>query len=145
VNGFLLDTNVPSELTYPRPAAQVEQWLEGVNSQRLFFSVISLAEVCKGIAKLPAGKKREQLQDWLDETLRPRFSRRILPITESIAERMGLWAGEGEVKGRTIKIADGLIAATAGEHDLTIVTRNVRDFSVFGVPVFNPEVKDKTP
>ena len=122
MKGFLLDTNIPSELTYPKPAPQVERWLEEVEDEQLFFSVISLAEICKGIAKLPESKKRSQLQDWLDTTLRPWFAGRILPITEPIAERMGRWAGEGEVKGRIIKIADGLIAATALEHELTVVT-----------------------
>ena len=136
--GFLLDTNIPSELTYPQPAPQVTRWLESVNEQELFLSVISLAEICKGIAKLPESKKRVQLQDWLDSTLRPWFAGRILPITELIAERMGRWAGEGEAKGRSIKIADGLIAATAVEHDLTLVTRNVRDFTSSGVSILNP-------
>jgi predicted nucleic acid-binding protein len=72
VNGLLLDTNIPSELTYPRPAPQVEQWLEQVND--------------------------EQLQDWLDSTLRPWFAGRVLPVREAIAERLGRWAGEGEAK-----------------------------------------------
>ena len=70
--------------------------------------------------------------------LRPWFSGRILPITEAIAERLGRWAGEGEAKGRIIKMADGLIAATAVEHDLTLVTRNVKDFNDLGVRIFNP-------
>jgi toxin FitB len=103
VKGFFLDTNIPSELTYPRPAAQVERWLSAVEDERLFFSVISLAEICKGIAKLPESKKRTQLQNWLDSVLRPWFAGRILP--------------EGEARGRVIKMADGLIAATALEHD----------------------------
>jgi toxin FitB len=116
----------------------VAQWLKNADSEQLFFSVISLAEICKGIAKLPEGKKRVQLQEWLDSTLRPWFAGRILPVIEPIAERMGRWAGEGEARGRTIKIADGLIAATALEHDLTLATRNVKDFAGFGVAIFNP-------
>jgi predicted nucleic acid-binding protein len=138
VKGFLLDTNVPSELTRPRSSPQVERWLNEAENEQLFFSVISLAEICKGIAKLPESRKRSQLQDWLDSVLRPWFAGRILPITEAIAERMGRWAGEGEAVGRVIKIADGLIAATAFEHELTLVTRNVRDFASFGVPILNP-------
>jgi predicted nucleic acid-binding protein len=134
----LFTRSIASELTYPRPATQVEQWLAKVNDQQLFVSVISLAEICKGIAKLPESKKRTQLQEWLDSTLRPWFAGRVLPVTEAIAERMGRWAGEGEAKGRNLKMADGLIAATAWEHDLTLVTRNVRDFAGFGVPIFNP-------
>jgi len=140
VKGFLLDTNIPSELTYPRPEPLVKRWLDEVDDELLFFSVISLAEICKGIAKLPESKKRTQLQDWLDVTLRPWFAGRILPITEPIAERLGRWAGEGEANGRTIKLADGLIAATAQEHDLTVVTRNVKDFAAFGISVLNPWV-----
>ncbi len=138
MNGFLVDTNIPSELTYPRPQPLVEDWLNRVNSIDLYFSVISLAEICKGIAKLPPSRKRSQPQQWLDTILRPWFAGRILPVTEAIAERMGRWAGEGEAMGRTIKIADGLIAATAAEHNLTVVTRNTRDFLGFGVPIFNP-------
>lgn len=116
----------------------MERWLNEADNDRLFFSVISLAEICKGIAKLPESRKRAQLQDWLDSVLRPWFAGRILPITEGVAERMGRWAGEGEAVGRVIKIADGLIAATAFEHELTLVTRNVRDFAGFGVPILNP-------
>ncbi len=138
MNGFLVDTNIPSELTYPRPQPLVEDWLNRVNSIDLYFSVISLAEICKGIAKLPPSRKRSLLQQWLDTILRPWFAGRILPVTEAIAERLGRWAGEGEAMGRTIKIADGLIAATAAEHNLTVVTRNTRDFLGFGVPIFNP-------
>lgn len=138
MKGFLLDTNIPSEPTYPQPAPQVAQWLKNMDSEQLFFSVISLAEICKGISKLPESKKRAQLQAWLDSTLRPWFAGRILPVTEPIAERMGQWAGEGEARGRTIKIADGMIAATALERDLTLVTRNVKDFDGFGVAIFNP-------
>jgi predicted nucleic acid-binding protein len=92
----------------------------------------------KGIAKLPESKKRTQLQEWLDSTLRPWFAGRILPVTVAIAERMGRWAGEGEAKGRIVKMADGLIAATALEHDLTVVTRNVKDFAGFGIRLLNP-------
>jgi toxin FitB len=104
VKGFLLDTNVPSELTNLRPAPRVEQWLENVDNRQLFFSVISLAEICKGIAKLPESKKRTQLQEWLDSTLRSWFAGRILPVTESIAERMGRWAGKARPEGERLRL-----------------------------------------
>ena len=138
MKGFLLDTNVPSELTYPRPAPRVQQWLEDMEDKQLFLSVISLAEICKGIAKLPESKKRTQPTGVVGFDPAPWFAGRILPVTEPSAERMGRWAGEGEIRGRTIKIADGLIAATALEHDLTLATRDVRDFAAFGVAIFNP-------
>ena len=95
MKGFLLDTNIPSELTYPQPAPQVAQWLKNMDSEQLFFSVISLAEICKGISKLPESKKRAQIQAWLDSTLRPWFAGRILPVTERIARADGTagWRG----------------------------------------------------
>jgi len=138
VKGFLLDTNIPSELTRPLPQPSVSQWLDEVDDELLYFSVVSLGEVLKGIASLPTSKRRNELQQWLDETLRPWFEGRILPVNEPIAERWGILAGQCKMKGRPLKVADGLIAATALEHDLTVVTRNARDFEGLGVEVFNP-------
>lgn len=138
MKGFLLDTNIPSELTRPLPQPSVSQWLDEVDDELLYFSVVSLGEVLKGIASLPTSKRRNELQQWLDETLRPWFEGRILPVNEQIAERWGILAGQCKIKGRPLKVADGLIAATALEHDLTVVTRNVRDFEGLGVEVFNP-------
>jgi toxin FitB len=73
MSGFLLDTNVPSELTRQKPAAQVERWLDEANDEELYFSVISLGEILKGITVLPVSKRRDGLQEWLDGTLRPWF------------------------------------------------------------------------
>ena len=97
-----------------------------------------MGEILKGLTVLPESKRRQQLQQWIDERLRPWFGGRILPITERIAERWGTLAGECQKKGRGLTMADGLIAATALEHDLTVVTRNVRDFADLGAGVFNP-------
>ncbi len=138
MTGFLLDTNVPSELTRPKSEPRVEKWLDDADDARLFFSVVSLGEIFKGITILPDSERRRELQQWLDETLRPWFDGRILPVTEHIAKRWGILAGECQLNGRSLKVADGLIAATAFEHDLTVVTRNVRDFSGLGVTVFDP-------
>ena len=138
MTGFLLDTNVPSELTRPKSDPQVEKWLDDADDEQLFFSVVSLGEIFKGLTILPESKRRQKLQQWLDETLRPWFGGRILPVSEPIAERWGILAGECQLKGRPIKVADGLIAATALEHGLTIVTRNVRDFSGLGMRFYNP-------
>jgi toxin FitB len=138
MTGFLLDTNVPSELTRPESDRQVEKWLDEAADERLFLSVVSLGEMFKGLTILPESKRRQELQRWIDDTLRPWFNGRILPVTESIAERWGILAGECQRKGRGLTMADGLIAATALEHDLTIVTRNVRDFADLGIGVFNP-------
>ena len=80
MSGFLLDTNIPSEMTRPLPQRGVAQWLEDADDDRLYFSVVSLGEILKGIATLPESKRRSQLQRWLTETLRPWFQGRILPV-----------------------------------------------------------------
>ena len=140
MTGFLLDTNIPSELTRPKSDPLVENWLDNANDDQLFLSVVSLGEIFKGITILPESKRRKQLQQWVDETLRVWFKGRILPVSEAIAQRWGILAGESQLKGRPLKVADGLIAATALEHELTVVTRNIRDFSELGVRVLNPWV-----
>jgi predicted nucleic acid-binding protein len=138
VTGFLLDTNVPSELTRPQSDPHVEDWLDAIDDEQLFLSVVSLGEMLKGLTVLPASKRRQELQQWIDDTLRPWFDGRILPVTERIAERWGVLAGECQLRGRGLSMADGLILATALEHGLTIATRNVRDFSDLGVSIFDP-------
>lgn len=138
MSGFLLDTNVPSELTRPKSDPLVEEWLEDANDEELYLSVVSLGEILKGITVLPQSKRRSELQRWLDDTLRPWFQGRVLPVTAAIAERWGILAGECQIQGRTLKVADGLIAATALVHQLSVVTHNVRDFEGLGVSVVNP-------
>lgn len=118
--------------------ANVSQWLDEADDNRLYFSVVSLGEILKGVTLLPASNRRTELQQWLDQTLRPWFQGRILPVNEPIAEHWGVLAGQCQLRGRPLKVADGLIAATALEHDLTLVTRNVRDFDGLGVGIFNP-------
>ena len=94
MKGFLLDTNVPSELTRPQSYANVERWLNEADDERLYLSVVSLGEVLKGLTVLPAGRRRDQIQLWIEGTLRPWFAGRILPVSEEIAERWGVLAGE---------------------------------------------------
>jgi predicted nucleic acid-binding protein len=101
-------------------------------------SVISLGEILKGITILPESRRREGLQEWLDGTPRPWFEGRILPVTAPIAERWGVLSGECRLEGRQVSVADGLIVATALHLKLTVVTRNVRDFTGLGVAVLNP-------
>ena len=136
--GFLLDTNVPSELTRPQPDPRVAQWVEDTDDELLYFSVISIGEVCKGFTVHPEQHRRASLRQWLENELRPWFAGRILPISERIAERWGVLEGECQLKGITLSAPDGLIAATALEHGLTVVTRNVKDFTGLGVAVLNP-------
>lgn len=124
-------------MTRSRPAPPVERWLDQVDDEALFLNVISLSEILRGITRLSESTRCTQLQTWLDETLRPWFEDRILPVTQRIAERLGRLAGERNSQGLTLLVPDGLIAATALEHNLTLVTRNVRDFASLGVPLLN--------
>jgi len=125
-------------MTKPQPSALVEKWLNDVNDDDLYLSVLSIGEILRGVTRLPESKRRTSIELWLESTLRPWFVGRILPVSLPIAERLGRMAGERDKLGRPLAIVDGLIAATALEHNLTLVTRNVKDFVSLGVTVFNP-------
>jgi toxin FitB len=134
---FLLDTNVVSEWTRPRPNPGVIEWLAQVDEDRVFMSVITLAELRHGVERLPAGKRRNQLDQWLRETLPLRFEGRILSVDEPMADACGGIVAHRDGIGRPIHAMDALIAATAKVHRLTIVTRNVDDFEP-SVDAINP-------
>lgn len=135
---YLLDTCFISELIKPRPQQSVIEWLGDQDEYTLFVSVLTLGEIQKGIAKLSAGKKKKQLQLWLDQDVRPRFSGRILDVTEEVAALWGKLQATIERKGRKFAAVDSLIAATALIHNLTLVTRNVADFEDSGANILNP-------
>ena len=135
---YLVDTNVPSELTRDRPDAQVAAFLTNAGKENVFLSVMTVGEIGKGIALLPPGRRREFLQSWLDNDVRPWFTGRILPITEAIAEHWGQLAASAQQRGLTLAVVDGVIAATALVHGLTLVTRNVKDFAGLDVDILNP-------
>ena len=100
MNGFPLDTNVPSELMRPVPEPRVTAWLESADDEQLYFSVVSLGEVVKGISLLDSGRKRNELEKWLEITLRPWFGVRILPVDEAVAARWGVLSAQSEQQGR---------------------------------------------
>jgi len=114
------------------------EFLERIGKESIYLSVLTLGEIRKGVASLPAGKRRRLLEEWIEDTLRPWFANRILPVTEEIVERWGLLGAEAKRRGAVLAVVDGLIAATALEHDLTVLTRNVSDFSGTGVTIVNP-------
>jgi predicted nucleic acid-binding protein len=143
MSGFLLDTNVPSELIRVRPESRVVDWLEAANDEELFVSVVTIGELKKGFTILRESKRRTYLEDWLKNDLLPWFEGRILSVTQAIAERWGILDGESQLRGVPLNTADGLIAATALEHNLMVVTRNVKDFAGLGVQVFNPWEGDR--
>lgn len=135
---FLLDTNVPSELARPRPDAKVIAWLAGQDMNALFLSVVTLGELRKGITVMPASIRKSQLERWLRDDLLHRFEGRVLPLTPAVAERWGVLEGQRQLSGRPLSVPDAQIAATALEHGLTLVTRNVRDFAGLGAEIVNP-------
>jgi len=137
VSGFLLDTNIPSEFRNPRPEPRVVKWVDSVAEDSVFISVVTLGEIRKGCELLDAGKRRKEL-DWLEVEVREWFAGRILPVTDAIAERWGRLEAQRQRLGLPLNTADGQIAATALEHGLTLVTRNVNDFRDLGVVVLNP-------
>jgi toxin FitB len=135
---FLLDTNVVSEVTRPKPDARVMAWLAAADEDRLYLSVATLAEINRGVDLLPAGKKQRVLRDWLINGLIPRFDGRILPVDVAVALHWGTVTAQSKTAGREIEAVDALIAATAGRHSLTLVTRKISDFAALALPVFDP-------
>jgi hypothetical protein len=134
---FLLDTNAVSEWVKPRPDPGLIGWMEAADEDRVFVSVISLAELGYGVERLPAGKRRKRLEEWLRHELPLRFEGRILPIDSDVAEAWGKTVSRSEAAGRPIGVMDAFLAATAEVHRLTLVTRNVSDFPLLKA-VLNP-------
>jgi toxin FitB len=137
---FLLDTNVISEWTKPRPDRNVISWLAEVDEDRVFISVISFAEVRHGVELLPPGRRRERLSRWLAEELPERFEDRILAIDQPIAETWGVVMARAQKAGLALGSMDAFVAATAATRALTLVTRNVKDFERLGVSLLDPWV-----
>ena len=139
MSGFLLDTNVLSEFKRRgQPDPHVRDWLRATDPDLLWASVLSFGEIRKGIERLAAGKRRTELEQWLERDLDQWFEERLLPVTKAIAERWGVLSARTLDKGRPLPNIDGLIGATALEHDLTLVTRNARDFAAIEVTIVNP-------
>lgn len=135
---FLLDTNVVSEWTKPRPNPGVINWLGEVDEDRVFLSVVTLAELRHGIERLPAGHRRRRLDEWLRSELPVRFEGRVLEVDAAIAEEWGRLVARRETQGRLMHAMDALIAASAEVHTLTVVTRNESDFRSAVKSVLNP-------
>jgi len=135
---FLLDTNVVSEGIRPRPDAGVVAWLAALDEDRAFISVVTLAELRHGIARLPESAKRRRLDDWLRHELPLRFEGRVLPVDESVADAWGEIVAQRGALGRPIASMDALIAATARTHRLSLVTRDVDDFAASLRNIVNP-------
>ncbi|MGB8701211.1 MAG: type II toxin-antitoxin system VapC family toxin [Thermosynechococcaceae cyanobacterium] len=138
MNGWLLDTNIISELRKPNCHPLVKQWSERQLPQSFYLSTVTLAEIRFGIERANDEAFRQELMQWLNETLRPWFSDRILPVDEAVILIWRRMVEQGRKQGYTYSQPDLFIAATAALHDLCVVTRNVIDFQKSGVAVFNP-------
>ena len=134
---FLLDTNAVSEWVKPRPNPGVIRWMESADEDRVFLSVISLAELRYGVERMAAGARRSRLEQWLRHELPLRFEGRILPVDNDVAEAWGKTVSRSEALGRPMGAMDAFLAATAEIHSLTLITRNVSDFPVLKA-VLNP-------
>lgn len=140
MSGFLIDTNVLSEFSRRgEPNQRVKSWLKAAAPGSLYVSVLTLAELRRGIERLPPSKRRDQLEQWIENELLGSFDdANILPVTRAVGDRWAALSARAQEIGIQPAILDGLIAATALEHDLIVVTRNVKDFAGLGVEIFNP-------
>jgi len=138
LRGYLLDTNVISELRKPSCNAAVKAWSDGQPAEVLFLSTVTLAEIRYGIEQQTDPAFRRVLVEWIDTWLRPWFSGRILEINEEVILTWRRMVAHGKSRGITFSQPDLFIAAIAGVHDLCVVSRNVRDFEETGVELFNP-------
>lgn len=134
---YLLDTCVISELVKPVPDPRVISWMNRVSSDSLYICVITVGELRKGIVKLPESRKKTELIVWLT-TLLEDYQDRVYPIDLPVAENWGIILANAEKSGTPMSSLDSLIAAVAYTNNLTLVTRNERDFEPSGIPIANP-------
>lgn len=132
---YLIDTNVISELRRKQPDSKVMDWFYRSPSQSLFLSVLTLGEIRKGVGRVEDPKRRQTLIDWLNVELPTFFLGRLLAIDAQVADRWGRLQSDA---GRPLPAIDGLLAATALQHGLTLVTRNVKDFAGLNLDIINP-------
>jgi toxin FitB len=138
LSGFLLDTDIISELVARRPERRVTAWIGATDEILLHLSVLTLGEIRKGVVSLRDSSPRAALGARLDSELMVRFANRILPVHEAIADRWGQLTAQREAANSRLPVINGLLAATALHYNLTLVTRNVKDVLATGIPLFNP-------
>lgn len=138
MTGWLLDTNILSELRRPKPERKVVAFVTGQPLELLYVSAVTFAEIRFGIELVTDAGRRAELNDWLAHRVRPMFERRVLAITEDIMFKWRLLIEDGRKAGYTFSQPDLIIAATALHHGLTVVSRDVRDYQKARAPVLNP-------
>ncbi len=140
MTGWLLDTNVLSELRRPKPERRVLTFVAAKPLELLHVSVVTLAEIRFGIEVVADADRRAELGEWLVHKLRPMFDGRVLPVSEDVMFKWRLLVEEGRKAGHTFSQPDLIIAATALHHGLTVVSRDTADYVKTRVPLFNPWV-----
>lgn len=140
MTGWLLDTNVLSELRRPKSEPKVLAFVASQPLDLLHISIVTLAEIRFGIELVPDPARRSQLMDWLAHKVRPMFEQRALAVTEDILVKWRLLVEEGRRSGHTFSQPDLIIAATGQYHGLTVVSRDTAEYVQARVPVFNPWV-----
>jgi predicted nucleic acid-binding protein len=140
VTGWLLDTNILSELRRPKPEPKVTEFIRSQPLEGLFVSIVTFAEIRFGIELLPNATRRSDLNDWLAHKVRPMFEQRVLAISEDVMFKWRLMVEDGRKAGHTFSQPDLIIAATAQHHGLTVVSRDTKEYVAARVDVFNPWV-----
>ena len=142
MSGWLLDTNVISELRRPRPNARVRAFVAHQPLEELFVSTVTFAEIRYGIETVGDPIRRAELNDWLLHRVRPMFDQRVLEVCEDVMFKWRLLVEDGRKVGHTFSQPDLIIAATALHHGLTVVTRDTGDYKLARVPLLNPWIED---
>ena len=138
MTGWLLDTNVLSELRRPKPESKVVGFIASKPLDLLFVSTVTFAEIRFGIERIADAARRAELNDWLAHKVCPMFEQRALAVTEDVMFKWRLLVADGRKAGHTHSQPDLIIAATALHHGLTVVSRDTTDFKKAGIPVINP-------
>jgi len=135
---YLLDTCVISELINKQPNPQVVNWVNGLDENTVYLSVITIGEIQKGVTKLPPSKRKQELTSWLRDELLVSFKDGIVPVDLEVMLIWGELVGKLEGTGRKMPAMDSLIAAICKRHNFILVTRNEADFAHCGLDLFNP-------
>jgi predicted nucleic acid-binding protein len=135
---YLLDTCVISEIVSKQPNPKVVEFVDSLDPDDVYLSVITIGEIAKGIEKLPKSKRKQELHAWLAEDLLVRFDGKIIPLGTDVLLKWGILNARLESVGKMLPAMDSLIAATAVVHDLILITRNVNDFENTGIEIVNP-------
>lgn len=132
---YLLDTNIISEYTKPKPYQPLLNWMDNIPNDNLYISVLTIGEIRKGIQKISSSLQQEKLRKWLEHEIPNWFEDRILPIDQHIADKWGRLSAQMK---KPIPVIDSLLAATALHHDLILITRNSKDFNYPLLEIINP-------